>query len=277
MAHQFSSIGYVLERLQESEHFLFRLVTAPHAEFEFELNAFLSATRSVTFVFQKCLSHVPDFDAWYHARREEMKRDSAMRFFIELRNISQKHGPVSILAGGKLNGSCSYRFVGVNIPVPPGLKGREIVDCCAEHLQKLAALILNYYGEFPFHSCVANALTPKGMTALGYTYRDVEAYFGCPDGWTGSVEENFSADEILRLWRREVTPIDPTQLERLSAGQFQHNGEQFSIPNRAGGDLLDDVARLIDLDPDAALNPRTLFLTAFAKRINGKESEDRDM
>jgi hypothetical protein len=78
----------------------------------------------------------PQFDGWYRARREEMKADAAMVFFLGLRNISQKRGPVGYIGG--LNRRWSYRFVSIHDIVPPELVGRDIIDCCASHLQKLA-------------------------------------------------------------------------------------------------------------------------------------------
>jgi hypothetical protein len=59
MSHQFTSLRHSLEKLQEAEHFLARMAISQGIEFQFELNAFLSAARSVTFVTQKSLAHVP--------------------------------------------------------------------------------------------------------------------------------------------------------------------------------------------------------------------------
>jgi hypothetical protein len=271
VAHTFTSISYPLDRLNECEYFLARMVFASGPEFRFELNAFLAAARSVTFVLQKSLGHVPQFDTWYENQREQMKSDYAMRFFVELRNISQKHGPVSYVGGAAPASRWSYRFVSVQTSVPETLAERDIAECCAEHLKKLAVLLLKYYREFPFHACIANALTAEGMTALGFTFRDVEACLGLPQGYMDIGQDKFSVSEKLHLLRGEIDAIDAANLERLADGKFETNGKPLSFQKGHGRDLVDDIARLIESDPDGSANPRQLFLAAIAKRINDIE------
>jgi hypothetical protein len=273
VAHTFTSISYPLDRLNECEYFLARMVAASGPEFRFELNAFLAAARSVTFVLQKSLAHAPQFETWYENQREQMKGDSAMRFFLELRNLSQKHGPVSYIGGATPARRWSYRFVSVQASVPETLAGRDISECCAEHLKKLAALLLKYYREFPFHACIANALTEEGMAALGFTFRDVEACLGLPEGYMDIGQDKFSVTAKLHVLRGEVDAIDAANLERLADGKFETNGRPLSFQEGTGRDLVDDVARLIELDPDgsASASPRQLFLAAIVKRINDFE------
>ena len=244
MAHKFTSVGFVLERLQECEHFLGRMAEASYNEFNFELNAFLSASRSVTFVLQRSLAHAPGFEAWYASQREQMKGDAAMTFFLELRNVSQKQGPVSYVAGGTLNGRTTYRFISAQSRVPVDLEGRDIGECCAAHLKKLAALVLTYYRKFPFNACIAQALTPKGMASLRFTLRDVEALLGLPQGYIEIGGDKFSVAEVLHVLRREVDAIDVADLERLAAGGFEVNGKPIVFPRGDGRDFTDDVAQI---------------------------------
>jgi hypothetical protein len=272
MAHDFTSIAYVLERLQESEYFLGRMAIAQGREFTFDLNAFLSACRSVTFVLQKSLAHASQFEAWFAAEREQMSSDPAMRFFLELRNISQKQGPVAHVAGSTSRGSWSHRFVSVQTRVPAELAGREIVECSGEHLQKLAGLILKYYEKFPFHACVAQALTPEGMHALQYTFRDVEALLGLPAGYTDAGGDGFSVSEKLRVLRGDIDAIDLADLQRLAAGEFAADGNPIHFAKSRGNDPTGDIARLIDQDPNVLQNPRALFLKAITKRISDLET-----
>lgn len=65
------------------------------AKFLYFLDAFLSAARAVTFVFQKARGKVDEFIIkWYDNKVYEWKNDKVMRFFIEIRNISVKeHAP----------------------------------------------------------------------------------------------------------------------------------------------------------------------------------------
>ena len=102
MAHRFTSLATSIEKLLEAEYFLGGLAVSNGPEFRYNLNAFLSACRSVTFVLQKAMSPMAGFGDWYAARRAEMRVDAAMGFFLELRNISQHEGPVSVVGGSTL-------------------------------------------------------------------------------------------------------------------------------------------------------------------------------
>src|ERR1700744_6522909 len=153
MAHRFTSLRHPLEKLQEAEYFLAGLVASNGLEFQFNLNAFLSACRSTTFTLQKSLSRVDGFDAWYRARQTDMRADPALGFFLELRNISQHEGPVGYV-GGAIFGTdqWSYRFAGNREAVPTALVGVDVAAACADHLLKLANLLQGVIQTFPFAS-----------------------------------------------------------------------------------------------------------------------------
>jgi hypothetical protein len=65
------------------------------AKFLYFLDAFLSAARTVTLVFQKARGKVDEsVMRWYDGKVTKWKNDAIMRFFIETRNISVKeHTP----------------------------------------------------------------------------------------------------------------------------------------------------------------------------------------
>lgn len=71
-----------MEKLLEAEHFLARMVESDGLEFQSELNAFLSAGRSVTFVLQKALADVPGFAVWYEQQQARMKADPQCAFSL---------------------------------------------------------------------------------------------------------------------------------------------------------------------------------------------------
>ena len=60
-AHTFTTLRHPVEKLIEAEHFLARLMYADGLRFQFELNALLAASRSVTFVLQGAMAHVRHF------------------------------------------------------------------------------------------------------------------------------------------------------------------------------------------------------------------------
>lgn len=196
-----------------------------YLNFNLNLILFCLRSRSVTFVLQKSLAHVPDFTVWYEQQQARMKADAAMRFFLELRNISQKQGPISFVGGALLSGGWTYYFVGVQQPVPKEFVGKDITVCCAAHLMKLGNLLAECSRDLPFHSCPARAFTEEGMRALGYTWEDVEAALGLPQGWTDVGD--FPVAEKLRVLSREIEPLDVESIERIADGDLRANGARL--------------------------------------------------
>jgi hypothetical protein len=64
-------------KLQEAKYFLQRMeeVQADRAAFKYNLSAFLSAGRSVSFYMQKEFKRTPGFEEWYAAEQGKMRRD----------------------------------------------------------------------------------------------------------------------------------------------------------------------------------------------------------
>lgn len=270
MTHVFTTLRHPVEKLLEAEHFLARMIVSDGLEFQFELNAFLSASRSVTFVLQKVLSDVPGFADWYQPQQARMKADATMRFFLELRNISQKQGPVSFVGGSLPGGGWTYRFVGRPYAVPEELTGRDIGACCAAHLAKLGSLLADCAHTFPFHACPSRAFTEEGMAALNYQWQDVEAAIGLPPRYTDVGD--FPAAEKLRILSREVEPLDWVSIERIAAGDLRANGVRLRFPETRGTDLVDDIAAEMKSGGRNTGGPRDAFLAAIAKRINDLDS-----
>lgn len=271
MPHTFTTLRHPVEKLLEAEHFLGRLADSDGLEFQFELNAFLSASRAVTFVLQKAMSDVPGFAEWYQRHQEAMRSDPAARFFMELRNISQKQGPVAFVGGSLPGGGWTYRFVGLPKAVPHELAGRDIGACCAAHLVKLANLLLEFVGRFPFHACPARAFTEEGMNELGYDWRDVEAALGLPPGYTEVGD--FPAAEKLRVLSREIEPLDMDSIRRIASGDLRAKGQPLDFPTSSGRDLVDEMAALMAPPDGGSGHPRDAFLGAVLKRINDIEGQ----
>lgn len=187
-------------------------------EFDYELNAFLSAARSVTFLLKKEMTGVSGFASWWTERQEAMRRDDAMTFFKDLRNRAQKRGRV-LLAGTPRRHTDGtqvwvYWFLGNDKGVPPSLIHRDVADCCLEHVAKLAAIALEFKNEFPFQACYRYAMTPEGLESLDFDLSDALTFFGFDnipkDVWRGSRRET------LRLLRRNVDGVDFQAIQRLA-------------------------------------------------------------
>jgi len=263
MTHTFTSLRHPVEKLLEAEHFLGRLVQSDGIAFQFELNAFLSASRSVTFMMQSALARVPGFEDWYALRVTEMRSDAALRFFLELRNISQKAGPVSYVGGSRRDGGWTYRFVGRPNAVPAELVGKDIGAACALHLGKLARLVLDCSNAFVFASCPHKAFSAEGIAELGYGRDDVEAALGLPSSYLHVAGASL-LDAVTYL-KRDIEPLDRPTLERIAAGKLQGPLGPLEFRESSGADLVDDVAaRLGETDAD----PRSSFLSAILQRID---------
>src|SRR5260370_26474134 len=212
-----SSLLLVEERLLEAEYFARRLRRVWSAPFGYELNAFLSAARSVTFLMQKEMAHVPGFPDWWAGKQRQLKADPVAWFFLELRNFSQKQGRISLVGSGsgRAGRRWSYRFAGNAAPVPPQLLCRDAADCCREHVANLATVVLGCTEAFPYATCPRRALTPEGGRGLGLSIEDIETILGFPRGWTDIGDRGVERDR-LRVLREHVDGLDFNALRRLS-------------------------------------------------------------
>ncbi len=204
------------EKLLEAEYFMRRLPRKRGYEHGFELNAYLSAARSVTFLIQKEMSKVPGFAEWWEERRAEMRRDDAMRFFLDLRNYSQKEGRVSILGQGSTTRRSSHWFASGQIVVPECLREVEVADACRMHLARLARLTLHFADAFPAWSCPHRALTRDGIRALALDLDldDLDVALGYERGFSNI--DGFSLEDRLGILRRHFDDVDFDGIRRLS-------------------------------------------------------------
>lgn len=214
MAPRFHSLLLVEGKLLEGEYFMRRLSRCHGDALGFELNAFLSAARSVTFLIQKEMSKVPGFTDWWDARRNEMRDDKAMRFFLDLRNYSQKEGRVAIFGQGSTSRRWSHWFASGTVIVPECLRAIEVADACRMHLAKLARLTLQVAETFPAWSCPHRALTPEGIGILSFDLDDLDEALGFGRGFSNI--EVYGLDERLRIFRRHFDGVDFDEICRLS-------------------------------------------------------------
>lgn len=86
----------VRKALEEAEYFYRRMQETESVpeQFRYNLNAFLSRARSVTWVLRKNYSKNPRFNEWYVAKKKQMERDELMKFFVDARNVSLKEEPI---------------------------------------------------------------------------------------------------------------------------------------------------------------------------------------
>lgn len=247
------SLILVEERIFEANYFARRLSRAKNGDsFGYELNAFLSAARSVTFLLQKEMASVPGFGAWYEDQRRLLKGDPAASFFLNLRNFSQKEGKVPLIGCQIVGRRWTYRFAGRAEPVPQILLHRDVSDCCREHVAKLARLILDFSQVFPYYSCYRIALTPNGIAELSLSIEEIEESLGLPKGWISScatIDFERALDELRRHfdgvdfeslrkladWAPKAVASECTLSEHLLASLVTHSNDLINQASRRPG------------------------------------------
>lgn len=142
-------------KVQEARYFLEAMAAAGMDQqvMEFNLNAYASAARSVTFTLQAAMHDVDQFAEWYTPIRARLRVDPIARLFLELRNESQKEGASWIPGGIAVRDESGelqphYCFTRIR-------KDGELVFACdviglaRTHLKNLVELITDAEEHFP--------------------------------------------------------------------------------------------------------------------------------
>lgn len=155
--------------------------------FRANINAFVSAGRSVTFVMEKEFAHVNGFAAWYETKRADMKKDPIFDLFVKIRNNSVKERavarsmritttfdkPFTMSGGGEYTipiGRFGDRGIIIDNATPITHDGKPVtdvkaitrtaaffdekpdvdaLDLCHEYLNKLKVIVAECYSKFP--------------------------------------------------------------------------------------------------------------------------------
>lgn len=86
------------QKYNEAEYFLGMMKENidNRQKFEYNVNAFVSAARSVTSVLQKDCSKYSEFDEWYCKTQLQMKRNELFKFFKKNRDYSIHEGTINM-------------------------------------------------------------------------------------------------------------------------------------------------------------------------------------
>jgi hypothetical protein len=215
------SLLLVEERFFEAHYFLDQMEAAGMGlEVGYNLNAFLSASRAVTFLLQQEMSRVPGFAEWWAYRQQEMRADRAMRFFVELRNYSQKAGRVRFDSAGSGLDRSTYRHVFRDglIKVPEEVGQVDAIDACRLHLAKIARVVLACMDAFPYHTCPRKALSPDGILALGLDTDELDERLGYPRGFSKTLGNGELQSYFLA---KHFDAVDRESIELLASATAQ--------------------------------------------------------
>lgn len=246
-----TSLLRVEERLLEADFFVRLMRRSREREgFGYCLNAFVSAARSVTFLIQKEMSKVPGFAVWWNAQQESLGKDRAARFFLKMRNYSQKEGRISI-AGTRIGHGhrerWSYRFAGNVEMVPQELLLRDVTDCCTEHVIKLARLTLACAEKFPYHACPRRLVTPEGLQTLGLSLSAIGTLLGFPPEWIAA-DSTIPFEHQLRILREQIDGLDFDALKRLTHRRTKKVVTGLEADRNLGEEVLTSLVTQLEED-----------------------------
>jgi len=119
------------DKFAEAHYFLGKMMDDYHdpAPFRYNLNAFLQALRSVTFVLQKDLAHRDGFQDWYPERQERMMEDPLLRKFVTGRNIVVKQRNLEMNSKAEIGFFRGRRLkLAFGLEVPTYVPSKHLVD-----------------------------------------------------------------------------------------------------------------------------------------------------
>lgn len=164
------------DKLNEAGFFLCKMSGAADDRdaFRFNLSAFLSAARSVTWVMQKQYAHSQSFSEWLTKKQAEMSANGLMQYFVEQRNQVTKQRaitssfPVNIYFDQEENKALSIYFIDgtgktaqpLNIDrVPMNAPGclyyfkdfpeKDAVSLCQDYLNEVERIVSDWESRFP--------------------------------------------------------------------------------------------------------------------------------
>lgn len=207
------ALDALVEKLHEADLFLEHMKGAGFNLFAFTcyFNAFLSATRSVTFVMQAEMKSLPGFKEWYATAQAELVGDPLARFFVERRNASQKAGDHGITSGSSSltatgqQAVVHYFDVALTSTLSDEDKRSDVVTLSERYLRGLILVVHKALGDFQATLDPQHFLRPEPLAKKGLTVEDVEEGLGLPRGWT-AVSDLSEADR-LRLLQRSYPPM----------------------------------------------------------------------
>lgn len=200
MARSASNIDY---KTQQAEFFLRRLSEVNVGFFEAQCfaDAFVSASRSVTFTLQAVCSSIPGFVEWYSHQQTIMRADDLMRFFHNYRTSSIHMGDSPTRAGSSArapDGRTVFLYYFLPTPDLPSPPATDVVSACREYFCRTLRIVLACYRRFPHDLDDRWHYTPEHFCSLGLTVEDAEEALGFPRGWTAVGEA--SPEQILERW-----------------------------------------------------------------------------
>lgn len=176
--------GLVDSKVQEAEYFLERILKADRFFFGVRCDAvaFTAAMRSITFAMQSSQKGIPDFDAWYAKKQEQMRSDPLARFFNSFRRISQHIGDNAVIGGSSSEGNALFYF-GL-LPDLKEVPAIDVASACTAYFRSTLEMVYECYLRFATRINGQWYFTQDNFASLGKTIEDAEEELGLQRGWT---------------------------------------------------------------------------------------------
>lgn len=208
MRRSFQIVRY---KIEETDFFLSKLYESTDnivpIDASHYLSAFFTSARSITFVLQASLSHLPNFEIWYNAHQQNLRESKLAKYFVEARNYSQKVGYYP-LTGFRyyydINGKkrMEYHFDHSEKDLEEFVPEEDIISSCKKYFILLLEVIYDAYQVFSKDiECEHYLIFIDNYKKRGKTIEDIEEEFGFPRGYTnlnGITEE----ERIRQLYQQ---------------------------------------------------------------------------
>lgn len=206
------SFGLVEDKINEADFFIEAIKDCKDfIQCKYYFSAFVSATRSITFVLQACLRDIDGFDEWYNNKQQFLRNDELAKYFVEARNKAQKQGVNQIVGASHsyedgrwlffLDKDCSPYNLILSISKE---NGSDVYSQCRKYLCSLLEIIYDCVLTFKYVIDPFFYYSMEGLRFNKLTIEDIEESLGFPRGWT-YVAGQSEVDRIIYL--REVQPM----------------------------------------------------------------------
>lgn len=198
------------QKLFETDFFLDKLKeckkpTGNYQHAQYYFSAFLSSSRSITFVMQSAFSKLPGFDNWYKNAQEILKGNDEARFFVDARNYSIKRGSTyfNIMRFHNNETTFYYHDDGEHKSPPKD----DMVYASEEYLKFLLDVVRDFFIQFGEHVNPKLYYTMEKLKERGQSVKELELEVWGYNKWSSF---NLSDEQILDYItsRMYITNID---------------------------------------------------------------------
>jgi len=200
LEHKLFETDFFLDKIKESKK---SIDTKRHAEYYF--SAFLSSSRSVTFVMQSAFSKLPGFTEWYATSQDILKKSELARFFVEARNSSQKEGTTYFNITRFYQGETSFYFS--NDGEFKFAPKDDMVVSSEQYFGLLLNIVSDFFKQFGDHVDPKKYYSMDKLKERGQTVKQLEYEVWGYDKWTSFGLSDEKVLDYITTWMY-ITNID---------------------------------------------------------------------